>query len=151
MKYLPVFILLIHIKKRKIKASSPRRNYSTRSPAIRIFFFKENQLRPTIQTTPFTRINATTIATVENDTSVFVDKNAGKVAITAVTKPSKTPDTNSNKYSFLSNLKTELFVNPMACIKAISRRRSKIVRAKITAQTNGTQDQPQCTKCQEYR
>ena len=107
--------------------------YSTLNPVTKIFFCSENQLNPTIQTNPLTKIRATTIAIVENEASELEDKNAGNVAITAVTNPIKTPANNSIKYSFMRIKKIDLVENPTACITAISRRRSKIVRARITA------------------
>lgn len=100
---------------------------------------------------PLIKITATTYATVENEASEFEDKKAGSVATTAVIKPIKTPAANRIKYSRTISWKIEFEENPIACITAISRRRSRIVRARITANPIVPRINPQSTQCQKNR
>ena len=107
--------------------------YSECNPSTNFFLRSENQVNPKIHRIPFTKINPVTRATVLNDASELVDKNAGSVATTDVMKPIKTPVKRRIKYSEVMILKIGWLLKPMACITEISRRRSKSVRAKITA------------------
>ncbi|KAF0234582.1 MAG: hypothetical protein FD181_3649 [Prolixibacteraceae bacterium] len=82
---------------------------------------------------PFSKINPVTNATVLKEASEPAEINAGNVATTAAAKPISTPAKSRSKYSLVIILKIGWVLNPTACISAISRRRSKSVRAKMTA------------------